>query len=92
MDGGQRKIEKFEFENEEHEEYIYKVRNPLQRLMSAVKRNKKISLGVLSLTLICIIVIPTVVHFTSSKDKHKTTTPMTISDGDISPVTEILFH
>ena len=74
VDGGERTMEKFEIENEEQDEYIYKVRNPLERLLSAVKRNKKIFLVAFILSLICLITIPTVVHFTSNKEEPNTTT------------------
>ena len=72
------KMEQFEIqtENEEYSGYIYKVKNPIQRLWSLIRRNQKITFTVLSLLLICTIVIPIAVTFAPHKENQKTTTTM----------------
>ena len=75
-------MEKFEIEteNDEYSGYIYKVKSPIQRLWSLMRRNQKITFTVLSLLLICIIVVPIVVTFTQQKENHETTTMSTTNN------------
>ena len=85
-DAGKQKMEKFEIEteNEEYSGYIYKVKTPIQRLWSLVRRNQKMTFTVLSLLLICIIVIPIVVTFTHHKENQETTTMSTTNNPTTS--------
>ena len=80
-DADNQKMEQFEIEteNEEYTGYIYKVKNPLQRLLSLIKRNQKITVTLFSLLLICIIVVPIVVTLAPHKENKKTTTTTEIS-------------
>ena len=82
-DADKQKMEKFEIEteNEEYSGYIYKVKNPLQRLWSVIRRNQKLTFTILSLLLICIIVVPIVVTFTEHKENQKTTTTMSTTNN-----------
>ena len=87
-DADKQKMEKFEIEteNEEYSGYIYKVKNPLQRLWSVIRRNQKITFTILSLLLICIIVVPIVVTFTAHKENQATTTSTTNNPTKSRPI------